>query len=274
MNASDTRAVAAREGRALRRADRRRRHLRHRRRLPPDAAVPGHQLRRARGAGELRRHLDHAPLPRHPLRQRPLHLRLPLQAVDRRAHRHRRRDPEVHERGHRRERPRPAHPLPPPHRRARAGRAPRTCWTIEATRTDTGEALRFTAGFLWMCQGYYRHAEGYTPEWHGHGRLHGPHRPPADLAGGPRLHGQAGRRHRLRRHRGDADPGDGRRLRAHHDAAALADLLPHRPQRHRHRRRAAPARRSTRPGSTRSSAARSSTSRPSSRSAASPSPRP
>lgn len=38
-------------------------------------------------------------------------------------------------------------------------------WTIEATRTDTGEALRFTASFLWMCQGYYRHAEGYTPTW-------------------------------------------------------------------------------------------------------------
>ena len=40
-------------------------------------------------------------------------------------------------------------------------------WTIEATRTDTGEAVRFTAGFLWMCQGYYRHGEGYTPEWPG-----------------------------------------------------------------------------------------------------------
>jgi cation diffusion facilitator CzcD-associated flavoprotein CzcO len=38
-------------------------------------------------------------------------------------------------------------------------------WTIEATRTDTGQAVRFTANFLWMCQGYYRHAEGYTPEW-------------------------------------------------------------------------------------------------------------
>jgi cation diffusion facilitator CzcD-associated flavoprotein CzcO len=38
-------------------------------------------------------------------------------------------------------------------------------WTIEATHTDTGERLRFTASFLWMCQGYYRHAEGYTPEW-------------------------------------------------------------------------------------------------------------
>jgi cation diffusion facilitator CzcD-associated flavoprotein CzcO len=38
-------------------------------------------------------------------------------------------------------------------------------WTLDATRLDTGEALRFTANFLWMCQGYYRHAEGYTPEW-------------------------------------------------------------------------------------------------------------
>ena len=141
-------------------------------------------------------------------------------------------------------------------------------WTIEATRTDTGEALRFTANFLWMCQGYYRHAEGYTPEWPGMDRLHGPHRPPADLAGGPRLRGQARRRHRLRRHGGDADPGDGGRLRARHHAAALADLLPHRPQRHRDRRRAARARRSTRRGSTRSCAARSSTSRPCSPAAA------
>jgi cation diffusion facilitator CzcD-associated flavoprotein CzcO len=40
-------------------------------------------------------------------------------------------------------------------------------WTIEATRTDTGEAVRFTANFLWMCQGYYRHSVGYTPEWPG-----------------------------------------------------------------------------------------------------------
>ncbi len=38
-------------------------------------------------------------------------------------------------------------------------------WTIEATRTDTGDSQRFTANFLWMCQGYYRHSEGYTPEW-------------------------------------------------------------------------------------------------------------
>ena len=40
-------------------------------------------------------------------------------------------------------------------------------WTLEGTRTDTGEPVRFTANFLWMCQGYYRHSEGYTPEWQG-----------------------------------------------------------------------------------------------------------
>lgn len=45
-------------------------------------------------------------------------------------------------------------------------------WTIDATRTDPtrphgGETVRFTANFLWMCQGYYRHSEGYTPEWDG-----------------------------------------------------------------------------------------------------------
>lgn len=46
-------------------------------------------------------------------------------------------------------------------------------WTLEGTRTDTGAAVRFTANFLWMCQGYYRHAEGYTPEWKGMDRFKG-----------------------------------------------------------------------------------------------------
>jgi cation diffusion facilitator CzcD-associated flavoprotein CzcO len=40
-------------------------------------------------------------------------------------------------------------------------------WTLEGTRSDTGETIRFSANFLWMCQGYYRHAEGYTPDWEG-----------------------------------------------------------------------------------------------------------
>ena len=47
-------------------------------------------------------------------------------------------------------------------------------WTIEATRTDTGERQHFTTNFFWMCQGYYRHAEGYTPEWKDMARFKGP----------------------------------------------------------------------------------------------------
>ena len=58
-------------------------------------------------------------------------------------------------------------------------------WTIDATRTDTGEVLRFSARFLWMCQGYYRHAQGYTPEWPGMeryaGRIVHPQTWPEDL---------------------------------------------------------------------------------------------
>src|ERR1700737_199095 len=58
-------------------------------------------------------------------------------------------------------------------------------WTIEAVRTDSGEAATFTANFLWMCQGYYRHSEGYTPEWKGmetfKGRIVHPQRWPDDL---------------------------------------------------------------------------------------------
>ena len=40
-------------------------------------------------------------------------------------------------------------------------------WTIEASHTGTGERFRFTTNFLWMCQGSYRHSEGYTPHWDG-----------------------------------------------------------------------------------------------------------
>jgi len=58
-------------------------------------------------------------------------------------------------------------------------------WTLEATRTETGETVRFTANFLWMCQGYYRHSQGYTPEWNGMedfaGRIVHPQNWPEDL---------------------------------------------------------------------------------------------
>src|SRR5262249_25011480 len=38
-------------------------------------------------------------------------------------------------------------------------------WRIGVLRRDTGEELTFSANFLWMCQGYYRHWEGYLPDW-------------------------------------------------------------------------------------------------------------
>ena len=53
-------------------------------------------------------------------------------------------------------------------------------WTLEVQRTGEngggggGETLRFTGDFLWMCQGYYRHSEGYTPDFPGRERFKGP----------------------------------------------------------------------------------------------------
>ncbi|MEL7547653.1 MAG: NAD(P)/FAD-dependent oxidoreductase [Pseudomonadota bacterium] len=46
-------------------------------------------------------------------------------------------------------------------------------WTVTVHRTDTDETLTYTAGFLWMCQGYYDHKNPYTPEWDGMGDFKG-----------------------------------------------------------------------------------------------------
>lgn len=58
-------------------------------------------------------------------------------------------------------------------------------WTIEAHRTESGELVRISASFLWMCQGYYRHSRGHTPEWEGmddfEGRIVHPQTWPEDL---------------------------------------------------------------------------------------------
>jgi len=45
--------------------------------------------------------------------------------------------------------------------------SPDNIWTITCTRLDTGGTVKFSANFLWMCQGYYRHDQGYTPDWPG-----------------------------------------------------------------------------------------------------------
>jgi len=46
-------------------------------------------------------------------------------------------------------------------------------WTLDAVDGATGETRRFTGNFLYMCQGYYRHEEGYTPDWPGMERFQG-----------------------------------------------------------------------------------------------------
>jgi monooxygenase len=58
-------------------------------------------------------------------------------------------------------------------------------WTVDVVRVDTGERLRFTTDFLWMCQGYYNHSKPYQPSWAGMDRFEGvvvhPQQWPEDL---------------------------------------------------------------------------------------------
>jgi monooxygenase len=45
--------------------------------------------------------------------------------------------------------------------------SPDARWSIEIVCTDTDERVRMTCSFLFMCSGYYRYDEGYTPEFPG-----------------------------------------------------------------------------------------------------------
>ena len=69
--------------RPLRRHHHRRRYFRHRSRLSPAGGMPDQALRHPGRSRRDRRHLGPVPLSRHPLGQRPLHLRLRLQALAR-----------------------------------------------------------------------------------------------------------------------------------------------------------------------------------------------
>jgi len=40
-------------------------------------------------------------------------------------------------------------------------------WALEIAIGEGGEVVQLTCNFLWMCQGYYRHSEGYTPDFPG-----------------------------------------------------------------------------------------------------------
>lgn len=46
-------------------------------------------------------------------------------------------------------------------------------WTVEALRTDTAETVLVTCGFLFLCTGYYRYDQGYTPAFKGIERFAG-----------------------------------------------------------------------------------------------------
>jgi monooxygenase len=50
---------------------------------------------------------------------------------------------------------------------------PAAQWTVEATRGEAEEIVRLTCGFLFMCSGYYRYDDGYTPEFPGMERFSG-----------------------------------------------------------------------------------------------------
>ena len=47
------------------------------------------------------------------------------------------------------------------------------CWHVTAERTDTGEPVQLTCGFLFSCGGYYRYDRGYLPEFPGTDRFEG-----------------------------------------------------------------------------------------------------
>jgi monooxygenase len=40
-------------------------------------------------------------------------------------------------------------------------------WSVEAERVDSDERVRLTCSYLWVCSGYYRYDEGFTPEFPG-----------------------------------------------------------------------------------------------------------
>jgi cation diffusion facilitator CzcD-associated flavoprotein CzcO len=46
-------------------------------------------------------------------------------------------------------------------------------WTVTAERSDSGETVRFTCGFLLVCSGYYSYDNPYTPEFPGREQFRG-----------------------------------------------------------------------------------------------------
>jgi len=47
-------------------------------------------------------------------------------------------------------------------------------WTLTVRDTEAGTEKLYQCNFLWMCQGYYRHSEGYMPDYPGKEKFKGP----------------------------------------------------------------------------------------------------
>src|ERR1700721_293685 len=47
-------------------------------------------------------------------------------------------------------------------------------WTVTVEDTGSGERTRRTCGFLYLCSGYYRYDQGYSPSWPGQEDFAGP----------------------------------------------------------------------------------------------------
>lgn len=58
-------------------------------------------------------------------------------------------------------------------------------WTVHSKRSDTGQVVTITCGYLFMCSGYYSYKGGYEPEFQGRerftGRIVHPQKWPKDL---------------------------------------------------------------------------------------------
>jgi monooxygenase len=51
--------------------------------------------------------------------------------------------------------------------------SPQARWSVEVRRDETSESTRLTCNFLFMCSGYFRYAQGYTPDFPGMDEFNG-----------------------------------------------------------------------------------------------------
>ena len=97
-------------------------------------------------------------------------------------------------------------------------------WTVHA-KLASGEAKTFTANFLYMAQGYYKHRKGFWPNWDGMDRFKGPILHTEEWDENDRLCRQARHRHRIGRDDRHHRPGNGQDGEKRHHRPALADLF-------------------------------------------------